>query len=167
MPAFFVSFGGEATGGGESTGGDEPTGSGEKTGTNTERWHQMIRRYTFSKEERLTSATTITRLFESGHSLVAYPLKVVWMASPGEHPFPAQVAFAVSRRIFRRAVDRNLLKRRMREAWRLHKPSFYEACGENKVTLMVIYIAREPLPMIQIEKAMVSAINRISARKIP
>lgn len=92
----------------------------------------MIRRYTFSKEERLTSATTITRLFESGHSLVAYPLKVVWMASPGEHPFPAQVAFAVSRRIFRRAVDRNLLKEGCAKPGGFINPPFMRPAGKTR-----------------------------------
>ncbi len=124
----------------------------------------MESRLTFNKEERLTSATAITRLFDDGSSFVVYPLKVVWMRSSLLHPFPAQVAFAVSRRNFRRAVDRNLLKRRMREAYRTRKGPFYEACGERKIILMFIYIAKEVLPTENIAKAMANVLSRLPGK---
>lgn len=124
----------------------------------------MESRQTFRKEERLTSATAITRLFDDGNSFVVYPLKVVWMSSSLSHPLPAQVAFAVSRRNFRRAVDRNLLKRRMREAYRTRKGPFYEACGERKIIFMFIYIAKEVLPTENIAKAMANALGRLPGK---
>lgn len=164
MPAFFVRNGRIPAGG--------PPAPRKSLMTNkatvAEQRHitNMERRNTFSKKERLTSVKSITRLFEAGNSLVVYPLKVVWLPFPDDSPFAAQAAFAVSRRNFRKAVDRNLLKRRMREAYRLGKNSFYDACGERKIILMFIYIAKEPLPSKNIAKAMATTLNRIAGKLV-
>ena len=79
------------------------------------------RRETFEKSERLCSTKIISGLFENGNIFYTSLFKVVWNKSPVTLPLPAQVAFSVSKRGFRLAVTRNLIKRRMREAYRKNK----------------------------------------------
>lgn len=108
---------------------------------------------TFERAERLKSRKLIGGLFKSGESLVAYPLRVVWIAlqEGGITEFPAQVSISVSKRLFKTAVARNRLKRQIREAYRLQKAGFYEKLGERRIALMLMYIAKEPLPYAEIE----------------
>lgn len=110
-------------------------------------------KFTLSKEERLCGIPRIARLFEAGNSFLVYPLKIVWMPSESEQPTPVVAGFTVSRKLFRKAVDRNLVKRRMREAYRLHKEILYSSCENRKITVMFIYIAPVILPWKNIEKA--------------
>ena len=79
------------------------------------------RRETFEKSERLCSTKIISGLFENGNIFYTPLFKVVWSISPVIIPYPAQIAFSVSKRGFRLAVTRNLIKRRMREAYRKNK----------------------------------------------
>jgi len=110
-------------------------------------------KYTFRKEERLCGTTRIARLFEVGTPLLIYPLKIIWMISEHDQMPPAISGFTVSRKLFRRAIDRNLIKRRMREAYRLNKELLYSTCENRKITVMFIYIAPSVLPWKTIEKA--------------
>lgn len=110
---------------------------------------------TFSSQERLKSRKTISQLFKEGNSFVAYPLRVVWILREEEkkkgEEFPAQIAISVSKKTFKTAVERNLIKRRIREAYRLHKEELYDKLGERQVVLMLIYVAKEELSFAEIE----------------
>src|SRR5580698_8922914 len=81
----------------------------------------MSKTYTFTKEERLCNKKLIHELFHKGSSFLCYPFKVSWLAVAEPQQFPAQVLLSVSKKRFKHAVDRNLLKRRIREAYRLGK----------------------------------------------
>ena len=80
-----------------------------------------IRRYTLSKEERLSWKRYIDPLFAKGQSFVAFPLRVIYL--PLEEEMPARASFLVSvpKKKFKRAVKRNLIKRQVREAYRTSK----------------------------------------------
>jgi len=119
--------------------------------------------YTFRKEEKLCSQKIIGDIFLSGTSFLCYPFKVVWKYEQLESSFPAQVVFSVPKRLFKRAHDRNLLKRRMREAYRLKKDGLYQSLGlkGEKMAVMIVYIAREELDYGVINNAMTKVIDRL------
>ncbi len=75
----------------------------------------------------------------------------------------AQAAFTVSKRNFKRAVKRNLLKRRMREAYRLNKPGFYTELEAKSlhIALMFVYVGKDIIEYPGIEKGMISAFKKL------
>lgn len=119
--------------------------------------------YTFHKNERLCSRKIIGDLFTSGESFLIYPLKVVFLKTELPDEVQAQVAFSVSKRNFKRAVKRNLLKRRMREAYRLNKPGFYRKLAEKeaRIAVMVIFVGKDIADYALIGKSMISALKKI------
>ena len=119
--------------------------------------------YTFRKEEKLCSRKIIDEVFLSGSSFLCYPLKIVWKYESLTTEFPAQVVFSVPKRLFKRAHDRNLLKRQLREVYRYQKHDLYQILELNnkKIAFMIVYIAKEKLEFSQIESAMTKVIARL------
>jgi ribonuclease P protein component len=99
-------------------------------------------RETFSKPERLCSIKTINTLFEDGNVFYTSLFKVVWKINTDPLPFPVQAAFSVSKKGFRHAVARNLIKRRMREAYRKNKNSLYMHLSEKNISVSLFIILR-------------------------
>jgi ribonuclease P protein component len=120
-------------------------------------------RETFDKSERLCSTKVIASLFESGNIFYTSLYKVVWGRSPAPLPIPAQVAFSVSKKGFRLAVTRNLIKRRMREAYRKNKKTLYEQLvSENIQIVFVVILKGNAIPdYLTIEKSMKDMINKL------
>ena len=110
----------------------------------------------FHKEERLKSRKVISHLFKEGKSIKSYPLRVIWTEiNPRKGEFSIQFTQTVPRRSFIKANQRNLLRRSIREAYRINKNWLYENIPENspQFAVMVIYIAKEILPFEEVEKA--------------
>ena len=121
-------------------------------------------RETFSKEERLCSVKTIEALFSREANVFYTPLfKVVWNPSDDLQPFPARVAFSVSKKGFRLSVTRNLIKRRIREAYRKNKHLLYEHLSSKNIKISLFIILRsDKVPDYKTtEKSVREAINML------
>ncbi len=125
----------------------------------------MSKTYTFTKEERLCNKKLIDELFHNGSSFLCYPFKVSWLVVNEPIQFPAQVLFSVSKKRFKRAVDRNLIKRRIREAYRLYKQQYLYSTlqdTEKKIIFSVGFIGKEISSYELIDKKMLKALNELS-----
>ena len=122
--------------------------------------------YTFRKEEKLCSQKIIGEIFLSGNSFLCYPMKVVWKDEPLLSTYPAQVVFSVPKRLFKRAHDRNLLKRQLREVYRIKKSVLYQSLEVNnrKIAIMIVYIAKEKLEYSLIDSSMSKVILKLQKK---
>ncbi|TDO01341.1 ribonuclease P protein component [Sunxiuqinia elliptica] len=119
--------------------------------------------FKLTKKERLCSTSLIGQLFDQGSSFYTFPLKVVYLKTTLPSHHPVQVSFSVSKKNFKRAVHRNLIKRRMREAYRLNKPAFYARIPEGEqLAMMIIYSCKEEKDFKQIEKGMKKVLDKLA-----
>ena len=102
-------------------------------------------KFTLGKQERLKSRKLIGRLYAEGNSVKAFPLRMMYLQTLHTSNFPAQVGVSVAKRNFKKAPDRNRLKRLMRETYRLQKGIVYDNL-ENPYVFMISYIGREEMP---------------------
>jgi len=96
----------------------------------------------FGKEEKLKSEKAIGRLFEEGQSLTQFPLRLYFLAHEFENGGSSKVAVSVSKRNFNKAVDRNRIKRLLREAYRLNKSQLFNNTNDQ-YALMILYIGKD------------------------
>jgi ribonuclease P protein component len=125
-----------------------------------------MKQYSFKKEERLCSKKQIDALFAQGSSFVLYPFRIVFLEVSPTLPVPVQVLVSVSKRRFPHAVDRNRIKRQIRECYRLVKPFLLEQMAENKTSKHCIiafqYVSKEPTAFAFMHKRVGEALIRIS-----
>ncbi len=104
----------------------------------------------FRKNERLCSRQIIDKLFSGGKSVKQFPFHLVWYSGPEViHPF--QIAISVPRRCIHRAVRRNKVKRKMREAFRLHKNEWL-ASLKHPTAAMLVYLDSKDRPLEEMER---------------
>lgn len=120
--------------------------------------------FSFKRGERLKSKKIIDQLFNKGQSFGQYPLRVVWYdVEVPLSDYPIQFTVTVPKRKFPKAVQRNRIKRQLREAYRQRKHLLYESLTEqnNQIALMIIYTGKEAAASPVIEKAMDKIIKRL------
>jgi ribonuclease P protein component len=125
----------------------------------------MSKTYTFTKEERLCNKRLIDELFHNGSSFLCYPFRVSWLVVTDPQMFPAQVMFSVAKKRYKHAVDRNLVKRRVREAYRLQKQQYlYLPLSETdkKIVFSIGFIGKEIAPYEFVEKKMLKLLIQLS-----
>ncbi len=121
------------------------------------------KRFSFGKSEKLCSTKFIDQLFNEGKSFVKYPFRISILEVDDDRLKTSQVLISVSKRKFKRAYKRNLLKRRVREAYRLNKHPLLETLAENKTKLAIafVYLPKEILDFTDIEKGLKKGLNQI------
>lgn len=121
-------------------------------------------KYTFSKKERLCSRKVISELFEKGNSFYSEPFRLLWLESDKVLPCPAQTAISVGKKAFAGAVERNRLKRLIREAWRLNKDKLYMQLEKlnMQIALMIIYSGSKMPEYRELETRMEELISKFS-----
>lgn len=123
---------------------------------------------TFRKRERMVSNLLIEALFDSGRSrsVSAFPLRAVFRTTERrEGSVPVQVLISVPKKRFRHAVDRNRVKRQIREAYRHHKELLWQQIPDDKMMLLgFVWLSDRHSPTAEVEKRIVSILQRIAVK---
>ncbi len=121
-------------------------------------------RNSFTKQERLCSFKEIDNLIKKGKSFYCFPFKVISINYPAESAdenITNSIIVSVPKRNFKKAVKRNLLKRRIRESYRLNKSILYNSSA-GKHHILFVYIAKEVLEYQKIESKMKEILKNLS-----
>ena len=121
--------------------------------------------FSFPKKEHLCLKRRFDELLAQGKSFFIYPYRVIYLLREEEpDSVPAQIAFAVRKKQFKRAVTRNLIRRRIRESWRHRKPVLTALLSEKHRNLYVllVYGASEVLTFSEIDSRMEPVMKRLT-----
>mgnify|MGYP000268260022 FL=1 len=110
-------------------------------------------KFTLGKQERLKSKKLIEKLYKEGNSVKSFPLRMMYLQTSHTSNFLAQVGVSVPKRNFKRAVDRNRIKRLMRETYRLQKQIVYHNL-EQPYVFMISYLGKEEWKYEELYKKM-------------
>lgn len=119
-------------------------------------------RHTFTKDERLRSRKLIEKIIEEGKSISMNPFRISWTITELTTTFPAQLAIAVPKRFFKRAVDRNRIKRLIREVYRKNKSGIYSLLQskEKQCAILVVFNGRKVPDFDEVEKKFLLTLQR-------
>jgi len=127
-----------------------------------------VQRSTFKKRERMVSLKLIESLFGGGcsFSVAAFPLRAVYMLSERQTgDSPVQLLISVPKKRFKHAVDRNRVKRQIREAFRQHKDLLWQVVPEEqRLLLAFIWLSDEHRPSREVTQRVVGLMERISEK---
>lgn len=107
----------------------------------------------YKKNEKLKSQKVIDKLFSEGKSVAAYPLRLVYMRTGAQDSLPIKAGVSVSKRNFKKAVDRNRIKRLLREAYRLNKCKYLNNIPDQ-YAFMILYVGKTKSDYDTISKKM-------------
>jgi len=119
--------------------------------------------FRFPRGEKLKSQKLIELLFQRGRKLTCPPLRLIYLSTPIPGKAPVQVAFAVPSKVFRRAVDRNRIKRLMRECYRLKKAGVFNNIGGD-FAFLFLYIGKEMPTFKEIDRSMQALLTKFPER---
>lgn len=116
-------------------------------------------RFTFSKSEKLKSKKLIEKLFTEGKSVTAYPIKLIYLKVEHKGDFPVQAGVSASKRKIKLAVNRNRIKRLLRECYRKQKHLVYDKLQE-KYIFMFLYLDENEQKYVLLEDKMSILLNK-------
>lgn len=115
--------------------------------------------FTYGKKDKLKSKKLIDLLFTEGQSVSAYPLRLVYLSTTFSDNIITKTGVSVSKRKFKNAVDRNHIKRLLRESYRLNKPDIF-----NNLTtphaFMILYIGNKKPTYEEVDLKMVTLFEK-------
>lgn len=118
----------------------------------------------FPSKEKLKSKKLIDQLFNEGKSVSAFPIKMVYAKIPFEDNVMLKAGVSVSKRNFKKAVDRNHIKRLLREAYRLHKYSLIQEI-DSQYVCMFLYLGKELPSYSFVESKMKKALQKFQEKE--
>lgn len=122
----------------------------------------MTSHFTYNKTEKLKSRKAIENVFANGKSFLVFPLKVFYFFEPLQAEDNIHCGVGVSKKYFAKAVDRNRIKRLLREAYRLNKTSLHITVAERKINFFVLFIDKNlPSDYKSIEPKMKQVIDKL------
>jgi ribonuclease P protein component len=118
----------------------------------------------YSKSEKLKSKKAIDDLFSKGKAINAFPIRAIYTKKPIPENVSINAGVVVSKKNIKLATNRNLIKRRMREAYRLnnHALKTYLNEKDTELDIMFIYSSKEILPFVTIESKIKALLTRLS-----
>ncbi|MCL5127199.1 MULTISPECIES: ribonuclease P protein component [unclassified Algibacter] len=117
--------------------------------------------FTYPQQEKLKSRKLIEKLFTEGKSVSAYPLRMVYLSTSFDDGVLAKTGVSVSKRNFKKAPDRNRIKRLLREAYRLNKAEYFNNLTAQHA-FMILYIGKEKPEFLQVETKMKQLFEKFS-----
>lgn len=114
---------------------------------------------TLGKDKRLKSRKKIDQLFISGQKAQKFPIRAMFILN-SEEENGVKISVSVPKRLFKKAVERNLLKRRMREAFRIHQ---FKLKTKGNLKIMFIYTSPQIQDFSKIETSMLSLIDYLNS----
>lgn len=118
--------------------------------------------FSFKKSERLHHRNDIQELFNEGSSFYLYPFKVIFIEEPlGSKIDPQQILISVPKRKFKKAPDRNFIKRQVREAYRHHKYLIDPEKLNKSFRIAYIYTSDKKMPTVALAKKLKKTLERL------
>ena len=119
--------------------------------------------YTLEKEEKLKSKKLIEQLFAEGNHVKSFPLRLIYLPIHHGAEFPIKAGFSVPKRNVKFAVNRNRIKRLIREVYRKNKQAFANNLNEQYI-FMFIYMAKEEINYVDLELALEKVISKFDSK---
>jgi ribonuclease P protein component len=117
--------------------------------------------FTYPKKEKLKSKTTIDLLFSEGNSVSKFPLRLVYVENKEANAAPLKMGVSVSKKYFKKAVDRNYFKRVLRETYRLNKHILLDSL-KKPYAIMFFYQTKERLSFQEIEEKTIQLFQKFN-----
>lgn len=128
----------------------------------------LSNRFTFRKSERICGKNEIETLYRKGQSKTIFPFKLFWIFTEQENLSPCRILISVPKRNFKKAHDRNRIKRQIREAYRLLKLPLLKLTEKEMVGIDIafLYLGKEPVSQLskKMQKSLDFLCGEISSR---
>lgn len=120
-------------------------------------------KHTYPKQEKLKSRTLINQLFTEGKSVSKYPLRLVYVQVSELEGSSLKLGVSVSKKHFKKAVDRNYYKRVLRETYRLNKNVLLQAIEDKNYAFMLLYQTKDRLTYQEVHEKTIQLFEKFAS----